>query len=101
MDHFTFKVIYRRGKQHLDADALSRCHDANDDDMRLNEDKVDDAPHIADHILNVNLQNALYNPEITADRMVKSSKPIKTCLKLRIPFKTRIKSSAVSIDETE
>ena len=52
LEHFTFKVVYRRGAEHVDADALSRSY-YEEHEVRFDQDIVDHAEHMFDHILSI------------------------------------------------
>ena len=64
LEHFTFRVVYKKGKDHVDADAVSRCFSEshlvvvllttpNTVCLQHGPELVDSDPHIFDHILAV------------------------------------------------
>ena len=59
LEHFTFRVVYKKGADHVDADALSRCHP--ETCCQEDSDIVDDDEHIFDHILSIDTAAAETN----------------------------------------
>ena len=71
LEHFQFRVQFKKGKEHIDADAVSRCFsdslpctchkdttppNENTDCQRHSSELVDSDPHLFDHILVVQAQ---------------------------------------------